>query len=303
MTNTLRVMEVERFAIHDGPGIRTVVFLQGCPLRCPWCANPESQIIKKQLMYKENKCVKGCNICIEKCPKNAIRFIGDKLVFNRSLCGDCQLCGDECPHGAIVFSGVNKSIEDIMTEVMRDKDYYEYSEGGITVSGGEPFVQYEGFLGLLKESKRQGLHTAVETTGNVDMANLIEAEPYIDLFLFDMKHVDNNKLKEVTNGDFDIIIRSLEYISSKNSEKIIIRVPVIPSFNYDDDTIEEIFRIAQKNKIREVHLLPYHTLGKNKYEQIGKKYELTNIKMLNKSELSKYVDIGNKKGLRIVIGG
>lgn len=298
----LRVMEIERFAIHDGPGIRTVVFLQGCPLFCPWCANPESHGIKKQLMYSENKCVR-CRTCLKNCPKENIKFINNRMVFDRSKCGECEICGKLCPSRAISFAGRIKSIDEIMTEVMKDKDYYDDSNGGITISGGEPFVQYEGFLELLKESERKGLNTAVETTGNVALEKVMEAEPYIDLFLFDIKHTDKKKLLEVTGGDLDRMLNNLEYIASKNPNKIIIRVPTIPTFNYNDKTINEIIDLACKHKIKELHLLPFHTLGKNKYDQIDKKYQITDMKMLNKNELKKYLEVGEKKGINIKIGG
>ena len=298
----LRAMEIERFAIHDGPGIRTIVFLQGCPLFCPWCSNPESQVIKKQLMYSENKCTK-CQTCLKNCPKGSIKFINNRMVFNRSECGECEICGEVCPSRAISFAGRTKSIDEIMTEVMKDKDYYDDSNGGITISGGEPFVQYEGFLELLKESKRKGLNTAVETTGNVDIEKVMEAEPYIDLFLFDIKHTDKKKLLEVTGGNLDKMLSNLEYIASKNLNKVIIRVPTIPTFNHDDKTINEIIDLACKYKIKELHLLPFHTLGKNKYGQIDRKYELNNMKMIDKNELKKYLESGKRRGVNIKIGG
>lgn len=302
MTNELRVMEIERFALHDGPGIRTVVFLQGCPLHCPWCANPESQIIKKQLMYIESKCVK-CKACLVNCPKKSIDFIDGRMAFNRKNCGECELCGDVCPNHAIHFAGINKNIDEIIHEVIKDKEYYDDSNGGITISGGEPFLQYEEFLKLLKEGKKQGLNIAVETTGNVGIEKIYEAEPYIDLFLFDIKHTNNKKVKDVTGGNLDKILKNLEYISSINPDKIIIRVPVIPTINYDDKIINEIIDLAYKYKIKELHLLPFHNLGKNKYDQIDRKYEFANMKMLDKNELNKYLDIGKRKGVKIKIGG
>jgi len=302
MTNKLIVMEIERFALHDGPGIRTVVFLQGCHLYCPWCANPESQSIKRQLMHIKSKCIK-CKTCLINCPKRAIDFIHNNMAFNRDLCGECAICEDVCPQNAIRFSGENKSIDDIIEVVMKDKEYYQDSNGGLTISGGEPFIQYEGFLYLIKECKKKQLHIAVETTGNVDMCKIIEAEPYIDLFLFDIKHIDKDKLKRVTGGDLDKIIKNLEYISSINPSKIIIRVPVIPTFNYDVEVIKQIIDLAVKYKVKELHLLPFHTLGKNKYQQINKKYQFANVKMINKNELNKYLDVGDKKEISIKIGG
>lgn len=250
----------------------------------------------------KNKCTK-CKSCLMTCPKSAINFINDKIVFNRDLCGECEICGNICPNNAIHFSGLDKTVEEIIAEVMKDKDYYDDSNGGVTISGGEPFVQYKEFLELLKEFKQKGLNIAVETTGNVDINRIIEAEPYIDLFLFDIKHIEREKLKEATGGDLDKILRSLEYISSKSPEKIIIRVPVIPTFNYEDKIINEIIDLACKYEIKEIHLLPFHTLGKNKYDQIDKKYKLDDLSMLDKNELKKYIDIGIIKGVKIVIGG
>jgi pyruvate formate lyase activating enzyme len=302
MKITLKIMEMERFAIHDGAGIRTIVFLQGCPLHCPWCSNPESQNIRKQLLYMENKCV-GCGKCVQACPVSVISFEKGKPVFHREHCIGCESCANACPQHAIRFLGIDKTIDEVLAEVMRDEDYYEDSGGGITISGGEPFVQYAGFLELLRSSKMVGLNTAVETTGNTDLEKIKEAEPYIDTFLFDFKHSNPSKLKAVTGGDFFTILTNLEYLARVCPDKIILRVPVIPSFNYDEVTIGEIFDIACKNHILKVHLLPFHTLGKGKYAQLGIHYPFTEEKMLARRDLEPFQTIGRKKGLTICIGG
>jgi len=299
------VLEIERFALHDGPGIRTVVFLQGCPLFCPWCANPESQGSSKQLMYNERKCVR-CHICIKQCSQQAIHLNEhNRLVFDRSLCGNCRLCGELCPQQAIHFPGVNMEIAAVLATVEKDRAYYEDSQGGVTLSGGEPFTRYDGFLTLLKALKAGRLHVAVETTGQTGLTKLMEAEPYIDLFLFDIKHVNDEILKATTGAELGVILNNLAYLAKKNPQKIIIRTPVIPGFNYEVDVLEGIFDLAVRYRIKEVHLLPYHTLGRNKYEQLGRvyAYSLATVNMLAPSELAPYVASGAAKGLRVMIGG
>ncbi|CUH95066.1 hypothetical protein P22_1135 [Propionispora sp. 2/2-37] len=222
--------------------------------------------------------------------------------INRGLCGECQICGDLCPHNAIRFAGINRTIAEIIAEVMKDMEYYQESNGGLTISGGEPFVQYEGFLTLIRESKQQGLHIAVETTGHVDMAKMVEAEPYIDLFLFDLKHTDRRVLKEVTGAELDKVLKNLEYIAAQSPAKLILRIPVIPTFNDNGETLRQMFALAVQYQVREVHLLPYHTLGKNKYNQIGKKYNFIDGN-IDKKLLNTFLDAAETKGLTIVIGG
>ncbi|WP_119865394.1 glycyl-radical enzyme activating protein [Clostridium isatidis] len=298
----IKLIEIERFALHDGPGIRTVVFLQGCSLYCPWCANPESQIINKHLMHYKNKCIK-CKACLKVCPIKAIDFKGNKIIFNRKICNSCDKCAEACTQNAIAFCGEEKSIEEIIKEIMKDKDYYEDSKGGVTISGGEPFLQYKELLELLRAIKGKNIHTAVETTGNVEYEKFIMAEPLIDLFLFDIKHLNKDKLKDITGGDLNKIIKNLNYIALKNPDKLIVRVPVIPDFNYDDKVINEIMEFVSSYKIKELHLLPFHNLGKNKYEQLGRSYLYKDMKNLNKAELLKYIELGESMNIKVKIGG
>ena len=287
MDATARIMEIERFAIHDGPGLRTTIFLQGCPLRCPWCANPESQTISDKLLYNTTKCVL-CGTCIKNCPTQSIKLIDGKIVINRDTCIKCRLCADNCLAEAIYFIGQTKTISEIMKIILKDKEYYEVSNGGVTISGGEPFVQYDVLCALLSECKNNGIHTAIETTGDTDWEKIEKVQDKIDLFLYDMKHIDPEKLKEVPKGNGNRILSNLKKLASLCPEKIIIRVPVIPSFNYDEDTINGIINFAIDNKIKEVNLLPYHNLGKSKYEHLGLTYPMGDIPMLKKEELLKY---------------
>ncbi len=282
------VLNIERFATHDGPGIRSVVFLQGCPLRCPWCANPESQKRKAQLMHTTNKCVK-CKACEKKCPNHAIHINEQGLVYDEHLCERCGQCVDVCLHDALTLSSKPMHVDEIMEEVLKDKDYYEHSNGGITISGGEAFVQFDGLIKILKASKKHHLHTCIETTGQCSLNQLQEASKYTDLFLFDVKHLDAEVLKHITGGNASLILSNLEWLAKQDPSKVIIRVPVIPNFNYEETLLMDILAFASKWNIQEVHFLPYHTLGKAKYEKLQETYTWSTI-MMDKKVLEPYMD-------------
>lgn len=303
------ILEIERFAIHDGPGIRTLVFLQGCPLHCSWCSNPESQQIRPHLLYLRNKCV-GCGACVNACPHQAITYSQHLPVFNRERCHVCQSCANVCLQNAIRFAGEKVSIAYIMDMIRRDKVYYSQSGGGVTFSGGEAFVQFNGLTDLLSACREEGIHTAVETCGQVEPGKIREAFPLIDLFLFDIKHLDKTLLKKETGANLDAILENLSYIAACNSQKVIIRTPVIPGFNFNENeilfgktAIRPIFELALRLKIKNVHLLPYHTLGKDKYEQMGLVYPFAYDHILSKEALVPLKDTGEKMGLSVRIGG
>ena len=300
--NRLSIMEIERFAVHDGPGIRTVVFLQGCPLHCPWCSNPESQKRKPHLLHIKNKCI-GCGRCEAICTRGNISIQDHFPVFNRQACVACKACERICPQNAIKFVGESITSSEIMEILLRDRDYYLNSGGGVTFSGGEAFTQFEGLMDLLIQCKNEKLHTSVETCGQVNLDKIKQALPLIDLFLFDIKHTDKDLLQKETGANLDTILTNLRYISSKSANKVTIRVPVIPGFNFNENTLREIFMLAKENRIKCVHLLPYHTLGKDKYEQLGLTYPYPCEQMLAKEELFPFKEMGEKMGLEIRIGG
>jgi len=295
----LKVLEIERFAIHDGPGIRSTVFLQGCPLRCPWCANPESQEIRNHLMYKEESCL-GCGSCTTVCPLDAITVSNGKIIIDRKKCDSCGKCGEVCPTQTMRFAQTEMNVDDIVKELAKDEAYYQTSNGGITISGGEAFVQFDGFLELIKECKSKGYHVAVETTGQTTKENLIKALPYIDLFLFDIKHTNPLVLKDVTLGKCEVILENLKLI---DPSKVHIRMPIVPEFNFDDEHIIATLNIAKEQGIKRVDILPYHRLGVNKYKQLGMKYNMKEFEAVHPSELEKYREFGEKYGIHISIGG
>ena len=302
MSERLNILEIERFALHDGPGIRSVVFLQGCPLHCPWCANPESQRAIHQLMHYRNRCV-GCGACALSCPQKAIVMANGAPVINRARCNACGDCTEACLQNAMIISGKQQSIEDVLAVVLRDRHYYAASGGGLTVSGGEPFAQYAGLTALLRLAKEQGLHTAVETTGQVAESLFLEALPLIDLLLFDIKHPDADELKRVTGGDFPVILKNLSLAAKHRAEDIVLRVPVIPGFNSAPDVISRIYALARSYGIQRVDLLPYHRLGVEKYERLGLDYTFGDEPALSKDSLVPLQQLAEPFGLRVQIGG
>ena len=292
----INVSNIERFATHDGPGIRTTIFLKGCPLHCPWCANPETWTIHPVLMHNEKKCVQ-CHRCQKACSKQAISF-HPQFTLNTEFCDSCAECTKACVLGALKISGCSMQIQEILDEVKKDDDYYNMSNGGITLSGGEPLLQKE-VMALLKSLKENHYHVAVETTGNVSLEWLKQVEKYIDLFLFDVKHVDEKKLKEVTGGNLNQIVKNLEYISKSHS--VIVRTPVIPGFN--QDVVRQIMDKTKELGIQEINLLPYHSLGKNKWHELKKEYLYEDEKMMDKSVLEEDKGYGESIGLKVKIGG
>lgn len=295
----IKVSNIERFATHDGPGIRTTVFLKGCPLHCPWCANPETWSVKPVLMHDERKCVR-CHSCQAVCPEQAITF-EPAFRLDSKKCTVCGKCVDVCVPGALTVNGRDMSIDEILAEISKDDDYYRNSNGGVTLSGGEPLFQFEQTLELLKKLKEKGYHTALETTGMYSLEKLKEAEQYVDVFLFDMKHLDPGKLARVTGGNLEVIVRNLDYLLAQCPDKVIVRTPVIPDFN--NDIIKDMVLWAADRKVREINLLPYHSLGKNKWNDLGREYPYEGYPMMDKSELTEYAALAESCGMKVKIGG
>lgn len=292
----INVFNIERFATHDGEGIRTVIFLKGCPLHCPWCANPESWGIEPVLSYDKKKCA-GCRKCAQLCKSGAISFQNNQFTYNKELNDLCEESVDYCPTGALEIIGKPMTNQEIIDIVMQDIDYYQNSQGGVTISGGEPLFQFEAALSLIKDLKAQNLNIAIETTGQYELEKLIQVEPYIDTFLFDIKHLESAQLKKI-GGSLDTIMNNFYYLTEKCPAKVVMRVPVIPGFNYTDEYLKTVLTLAKEQQVREIDLLPYHTLGKNKWDRIMKKY-YSDMKMLNKAELEPYKQLGQKMGLKV----
>lgn len=296
----LNVFEIERFAVHDGPGIRSVVFLKGCRLHCPWCSNPESQSAARQLMRDEKKCV-GCGECARNCPNGAVSWTpGERPRVDRTRCRACGKCAELCPAGALSLCGEAMTAEQILNTVLRDRDYYEDSGGGVTFSGGEAVLQAPALVPLMAALEAEGIHTAIETCGAAPAENFAMVIPHTRLFLFDVKHSDADKLRAVTGADIEEVGANLS--SAVSGADVIARVPVIPGFNHTAEEMEGIFRFALAHGVRRADLLPYHTLGKSKYEKLGREYTI-DAAMLTKDDLVQWRVLGESLGLEVGIGG
>lgn len=260
------IFDIKHFAVHDGPGIRTTVFFKGCPLKCQWCHNPESIRKKKQLGYLTHKCV-GCGKCVVACPQGAHTFTNEGIhTFDREKCIACGECVKACPASALSLYGKEAELQAVLDELLEDKDFYESSEGGVTLSGGECLMQPDFCAELLKRLKENGIHTAVDTCGFVSKDAIDKILPYTDLFLYDMKAFDEKVHVKCTSRSNKTILENLKHIDDCGAE-IEIRIPFVP--HYNSDQIEKIagFLSVLKN-ITKVKVLPYHNYAGTKYKSL-----------------------------------
>lgn len=294
------VFDIQRFSLHDGPGIRTIVFLKGCPLSCVWCSNPESQNVRPVIMFKKKDCL-HCGRCIAVCKRQALNF-GQENFVDRTLCSGCGECANACPAGALVLKGKTMTIQQVVKELKKDATTYRRSGGGITLSGGEPLMQYEFASELLHACKSQGWNTAIETTGFGSKEAIERVIPYVDTVLLDIKHMNEEKHKRFTGVTNEGILKNALRISQISGT--VVRVPVIPGFN---DSFDEIRAIAEYTRtltgVRTLHLLPYHSFGENKYDLLGRDYALKDTRQLKPEDLEEHQKLVETYGLNCVIGG
>lgn len=262
------VFNIQKFSIHDGPGIRTTVFLKGCPLRCLWCHNPEGLSREREIEYEPAKCIQ-CGACGSVCGFHSFTET-EGHAYARETCTRCGRCVNVCVAGALKYVGNDMTVEQVLKKVMSDRIFYETSGGGMTVSGGEPFYQHEFTAELLKSAKAEGLHTAVETSGFCRKEIILAALPYIDLFLFDYKATGEDLHKKLTGVPQQPILDNLRAVSEAGG-KIVLRCPIIPGANDTDEHFAAIAALAEEiSGIEHVDLEPYHPLGTGKAEKIGK---------------------------------
>jgi pyruvate formate lyase activating enzyme len=300
---TLRgtVFEIERYALHDGPGIRTLVFLKGCPLGCLWCSNPESQEVRPRLQYWSEKCI-GCRQCLEACPHGALSW-QDRIQIDDDACRRCGTCARLCPTEALVLIGQSMSPEEVLREVLKDEHFYRNSGGGVTFSGGEPLVQLDFLLECLRLCRRQGLHTAVETCGHAPWQALEALVPETDLFLFDLKHMDGEAHRRLTGASNTRLLENFQRLV-RGGNRLVARVPVIPGLNDGNEQLLGLrdFLVRTGPHVP-VDLLPYHRLGRSKYRRLDMPYDLEGLEPPSPARMEQIRRFLAEGGLSVTVGG
>lgn len=296
------VFNMQKCSLHDGPGIRTLVFMKGCPLRCLWCANPESQKGTPEIVFDQNRCIgyKECGWCMETCPATAIKELENgKVGIDRHTCTICGKCAEICPSKAITLMGKFMSINDILEVVEGDDSFYWRSGGGITVGGGDPVYQADLTRQLLSKCKESGIDTAIETAGHANFADLEKICQHANFILYDIKHIDPVKHKTFTGVTNELIFDNLKRLSDVFPQTpITVRTPVIPGFNDSEEVIESIvhFLGGVKNLLK-YELLPYHSFGESKYYKLGRNYPLKGLQPPDKEHMVRLKRIAYKADL------
>jgi len=297
-----RIFEIERFAVNDGPGIRTLVFLKGCSLRCIWCCNPESQVHRTQLVSWKNRCL-NCGYCIEKCEADALTKTPEGIVIDHTRCTVCGTCTDVCYAEALVLIGKEMTPEEVLEKVLKDEKFYQKSEGGVTFSGGEPFDQSAFLLRTAELCKEHDIHAAVETCGAVSWKTLEASLPLIDLFLYDLKMIDSSEHKQCTGVPNDRILDNFKRLVVADKE-IRVRIPIIPGYNDGDTALGALVKFLKDNAPGiPVDLLPYHRLGRSKYDGLGIGYTLDALEPPSSERMSSIRKRFEVEGFPVTIGG
>ena len=296
------VFDVQRFSVHDGPGIRSTVFLKGCPLACRWCHNPEGMRTAPEIFVTPDRCI-ACRACVEACPYDLPSGIAGGWAGTKDRCEACGLCAEACPTGARRMAGRLMTVGQLVDEVTRDRVFYDRSRGGVTFSGGEPLSQADFVLACLRDLKERGVHTAVDSCGLVDRDALLEAAALADLFLFDIKHADEAAHVEWAGAPNDRILANLEALARVH-DAIWVRVPVIPGVNDDAANLRRTAALAASLPgVQRVSLLPYHELGEDKRERVGVPGASFAPETPGQDRMRDIATIFEEAGLLTVIGG
>ena len=295
------IFNIQRFSTHDGDGIRTVIFYKGCPLRCLWCSNPESQSFDYSVMYDKKKC-RDFGDCIKTHNKAITRIKNNGIQINRELINEPEKLRDICTSKALTISGESKSVDELITEIEKDTPFYR-EDGGVTLSGGEPLSHGEEFFALLQKLKSRNINVNIETSLHVNWKQVARCIGLVDTFLVDLKHTDKDKFKAFTHGDAELVFRNLNRLTNTDAH-VIIRIPVIPGFNFTENEMKQMINfISSLNNINEIHFLPYHTYGVEKYKMLGIDYLFGFKKQVQDSELKPFIQYAQSKGLQTKIGG
>lgn len=294
-----KLVDIKRFAVHDGPGIRTTVFLKGCTLRCIWCHNPESRRAKPELAFLAHKCV-GCGDCVEACQHGVHVLTAEEHTVKREACVACGACAEACLHDALILYGKEYTPEEVAATVMEDAAFYETSNGGATVSGGEPLVQVDFCVELFKLLKAKGIHTAVDTCGNVPWASFEKILPWADMFLYDFKQADTEKHRVVTGCGNELILENLVKLS-QTGKPIEIRMPLVPESNMSEDDLRAAGKFLKDlPNITAVRLLAYHSMARSKFIAVGDEDTMPHVESPTVDDLEAAAVILREYGLNVI---
>lgn len=299
------IFDIDRYAIHDGHGIRCLIFMKGCPMRCRWCSNPEGQNFFSEMAYFPAKCI-GCGACAASCSRNAIRMENGEPVTDWGVCDNCGVCVEECYAGARRLFGYPVTVEELFCEIKKDVVFFKNSGGGVTVGGGEASGQPEFVREFLKKCKNENIHTAIETCGYCSWDNLRRIAEYTDFVFYDIKHMDSQTHKQLTGFSNKRILQNLIKLSREDVE-LLVRIPIIPKHNDDEDNIkataEFIVKELDLSRLKRIELLPYHKLGAFKYQRLGRTYDLRDLEPPSEDEMRALKKIVESHGLNCQIGG
>ncbi len=296
------IFDIKKYSINDGPGIRTTVFFSGCPLSCLWCHNPESQSLKPELMYRAGRCLQ-CGECIQACPEGAISWDEDSgaPVTDRQKCTRCQTCITTCYSRAREFSGRTVTVSEVMADIEREIPFYDESHGGVTFSGGEPLMQPAFLSALLKACKAQEIHTTVDTSGFANWKVFEQIRLDVDLFLYDLKHMDSVCHREMTGVPNEVILENLRRLCGMGSRSIV-RIPLIPGINDDEKNLVESGKfLASLRGIQCVELMGYHNIAQAKYEALDREYELPETKPPTEEFMRDAADLLQRYNLNVIL--
>lgn len=288
------VFNIQRFSIHDGEGIRTIIFMKGCPLRCIWCCNPESQNIEPEVLFLRDKCI-GCMNCVNQCPLGLFEI-------DREKCTKCGNCAKVCPSSAKRISGKYMTVDEVIKEIEKDRVFYSNSGGGVTLSGGEPLMQSDFAAAVLKKSHLHGLHTAIETSGFASTKDFLKVMEHVDEVFMDLKHMNAEKHKALTGVDNEQILKNAREVA-KLGKKVTFRIPLIPDCNDEKENISATGRFVESigDENTYIEILPYHRLGEMKFEWLDKVYELSETKEPSKETVAEYNKLLEDCGCNVVI--
>jgi pyruvate formate lyase activating enzyme len=300
------IFDIQGYSVHDGPGCRTLVFLSGCPLRCAWCANPEGQLLRPRLMVRQAKCAHTHYRCVSACPHHAARLDSGNIypAFDRAMCDRCGTldCVQSCLHEALIVAGRFYNVDDLMRILGRDQGYWG-DRGGVTFGGGEPLVQAEFLLAVLRRCRSAYIHTAIETCAHVDRDVLMQALEWADWLFADIKHMDSAEHSRGTGAGNELILDNIRAVASAGWDgRLIIRVPLVPGFNDAAENLLAIAEFVAGLSLREVNLLPFHRLGASKYEQLGLAYAFAEVAAPTAESVHAARGIFEAAGLQCYVG-